>query len=94
MFWKDFEKIRKNIIIFSNKLESKFKKSIRDKIKTLRENPYAYQRIENSNILRRFFIDKYVIIYRVNRNYITILRILPQKSNYKTENLDILKLKF
>lgn len=94
MFWKDFEKIRKNIIIFSNKLESKFKKSIRDKIKTLRENPYAYQRIENSNILRRFFIDKYVIIYRVNKNYIIILRILPQKSNYKRKNLDILKLKF
>lgn len=94
MFWKDFEKIHKNIIIFSNKLESKFKKSIRNKIKILRENPYAYQRIENSNILRRFFIDKYDIIYRVDKNYIAILRILPQKSNYKKENLDILKLKF
>lgn len=94
MFWRDFEKIRKNIIIFSNKLESKFKKSIRNKIKTLRENPYAYQRIENSNRLRRFFIDKYVIIYRVNKNYITIWRILPQKSNYKRKKSDILKLEF
>lgn len=53
-----------------------------------------YQCMENSNRLRRFFIDKYVIIYRVEQKNIFILRILPQKSNYKRKNSDILKLKF
>lgn len=94
MFWKDFKKIRQNIIIFSKGTESKLKKQYKIKIKTLIQNPYCYQRIEQSNELRRFFVDKYVIIYRVEQNNIFILRILPQKSNYKTENLDILKLKF
>lgn len=58
------------------------------------ENPYLYQRMENSKILRRLFIEKYVIIYKVKENYVIILRILPQKSNYKKESSDILKFKF
>lgn len=53
-----------------------------------------YQKMENDNTLRRFFIDKYVIIYEVESDNINVLRILPQKSNYKRKNLDILKLKF
>lgn len=94
MFWKDFKKIRKNIIIFSKESETKFRKQYKSKIKTLIQNPYCYQRMEQNDKLRRFFIDKYVIIYRVLKNNIFILRILPQKSNYKRKNLDILKLKF
>lgn len=67
MFWKDFKKIRENIIIFSKGTESKLKKQYKIKIKTLIQNPYCYQRMEQSNELRRFFIDKYVIIYRVEQ---------------------------
>ncbi len=94
MFWKDFKEIRENIIIFSKGTESKLKKQYKIKIETLIQNPYYYQRMEQSNELRRFFIDKYVIIYRVEQKSIFILRILPQKSNYKRKNPDILKLKF
>lgn len=64
------------------------------KVKFLEENPYIYQCIEGNNELRRFFIDKYVVIYKIEGSNVIILRMLPQRSNYKRKNLNILKLKF
>lgn len=64
------------------------------KVIFLEENPYMYQYIEENNELRRFFIDKYTVIYKIEENKVFILRVLPQKSNYKKENLDIIKFKF
>lgn len=64
------------------------------KVELLEENPYIYQCVEGNNELRRFFINKYVVIYKIKASNVFILWMLPQKSNYKKENLDILKLKF
>ena len=44
-----------------------------------------YQEIEKSIINRRFFIQKYVVIYEVREKYIIIKRILPQKINYNSK---------
>ena len=41
--------------------------------------------IEEDKNLRRFFIQKYVVIYEIEKNYIVIRRILAQKSNYNSK---------
>lgn len=81
-------------MIFSIKSAKGINVNLDKKVELLEENPYIYQCIEGNNKLRRFFIDKYVVIYKIEENNIFILRMLPQKSNYKRKNLDILKLKF
>lgn len=78
----------------SEKSADVFQDKLIKKLILLENSPYMYQSMEYNNMLRRFFIDKYVIIYRVEKNSIFILRILPQKSNYKKEKLDIIKFKF
>ncbi len=78
----------------SEKSADVFQDKLIKKLILLENSPYMYQSMEYNNMLRRFFVDKYVIIYRVEKNSIFILRILPQKSNYKKEKLDIIKFKF
>jgi mRNA-degrading endonuclease RelE of RelBE toxin-antitoxin system len=46
-----------------------------------------YQKYENEPELRRFFIQNYVIIYKIEKNYILLIRILPSKSNYIQEGI-------
>lgn len=52
------------------------------KVILLQENPRLYQRTELNEKIRRFFVQKYVIFYIIEKNEIEILRILHQKSNY------------
>ena len=51
-----------------------------------------YQNMGESYMFRRFFIQKYVIIYRIKENIIWFERILPSNSNYNQK--DIYKIKF
>ena len=37
--------------------------------------------------LRRFFIQNYVIIYKIEINQVILFRILPSKSNYIQEEI-------
>lgn len=46
-----------------------------------------YQKIENEDELRRFFIQSYVIVYKIKENEIRMFRILPSKSNYIQEGI-------
>lgn len=46
-----------------------------------------YQSFENELEFKRFFIQNYVIIYKVEKNYILLIRILPSKSNYIQEGI-------
>lgn len=78
----------------SEKSADVFQDKLIKKLILLENSPYMYQSMEYNNMLRRFFVDKYVIIYRVEKNSIFILRILPQKSNYKKRKLNIIKFKF
>ena len=46
-----------------------------------------FQKLENEKELRRFFIQKYVIIYKSEEDIIKLIRILPIKSNYIQEEI-------
>ena len=50
-----------------------------------------YQNIEGSCKFRRFFIQKYVVIYRIKENVIWFERILPSKSNYNQKEINQIK---
>ncbi len=91
---KDIKKIHKNLIIFSINSAKNIESKLDKKVIFLEENPYMYQYIEENNKLRRFFIDKYTVIYKIEKNKVFILKVSPKKSNYKKENSDILKFKF
>ena len=65
----------------------KLKIELTKKLKLLSENPFMYQKIEKSKANRRFFIQKYVIIYEIREKYIIIKRILPQKKNYNSKTI-------
>lgn len=43
------------------------------KVELLEENPYIYQCVEGNNELRRFFINKYVVIYKIKASNVFIL---------------------
>lgn len=82
MFWKDIKKIRKSLnYLYKNSYE-KFRNEMEQKLILLQENPYLYQYLDNNKTKRRFFIQKYIVIYNVKKDKIKILRILFQKSNY------------
>lgn len=82
MYREDIKKIRKSVNLFYQSSYEKIKNEIHKKLILLKENPQLYQRTELDKQIRRFFIQKYVIFYRIVNNEIELLRILPQKSNY------------
>lgn len=82
MFRKDIKKIRKSLDYSYKNSYEKLKSEMKKKMILLQENPYLYQCLDNNETKRRFFIQKYIIIYNVKNNKIKILRILFQKSNY------------
>ena len=50
-----------------------------------------FQAMEEDNSIRRFFIHKYVIFYKVKNNIIEFERILPSKSNYNQKEINQIK---
>ncbi len=82
MFRKDIKKIRKSLDYSYKNSYEKLKNEMRSKLNFLKENPYLYQCLDDNETKRRFFIQKYIVIYNVKNNKIKILRILFQKSNY------------
>lgn len=82
MFRKDIKKIRKSLNSLYISSYEKFKNEIQKKKILIQENPQLYQRTELNKEIRRFFVQKYVIFYRIEKNDIELLRILHQKSNY------------
>ena len=82
MFRKDIKEIRKSVkSLYINSYE-KLKHEMHKKLILLKENPQLYQRTEINKEIRRFFIHKYVIFYRIKQDNIELIRILHQKSNY------------
>lgn len=82
MFRKDIQKIRKSINLLYQSSYEKIKREIQRKLILLKENPQLYQKTELNKEIRRFFIQKYVVFYKIEKDEIELLRILHQKSNY------------
>lgn len=87
MYRKDIEKIRKSINLLYKSSYEKLKREMHKKLILLKENPQLYQRTELDKQIRRFFIQKYVIFYKFEKNEIELLRILHQKSNYNQKRI-------
>lgn len=87
MYRKDIKKIRKSLKSLYISSYEKIKNEIYKKLILLKENPQLYQRTEINKEIRRFFIQKYVIFYRIEKNEIELLRILHQKSNYNQKKI-------
>lgn len=65
----------------------KIDKELKEYLQRFKLFPYMFQRLESEKELRRFFIQKFVIIYKVVQNEIILIRILPGKSNYIQEGI-------
>lgn len=63
------------------------KDELRKKLTFILENPYLYQALEVNSNLRRFFIQKYVVFYKIKGKSITVMRILYQKSDYNQRQI-------
>lgn len=87
MFWKDIEKICKNSRGLTKNAYKRLEEELGSKRTLIEENPYLYQSLELNKQIRRFFIQKYVIFYRIKGKNITIIRILPQKANYHQKGI-------
>lgn len=64
----------------------KIKKEIREKYYNLNNMPRMYPRLyyekNTESDYRKILIEKYIIIYKIQKNQITILRIVSEKENY------------
>ncbi len=62
----------------------KFCEKIEKEIETIRNSPYIYQKIVDTNCIevRKVRIKKYLLFYKINDDKISILRILPEKMDY------------
>lgn len=87
MYRQDIKKIRKSLKSLYISSYEKIKNEIHKKLILLKENPQLYQRTELDKQIRRFFIQKYVIFYRIEKNEIELLRILHQKLNYNQKKI-------
>lgn len=87
MYRKDIKKIRKSINSLYQSSYERLKNEMCKKLILLKENPQLYQRTELDKQIRRFFIQKYVIFYRIEKDEIELLRILHQKSNYNQKKI-------
>lgn len=67
MYRQDIKKIRKNLKLLYISSYEKIKNEIHKKLILLKENPQLYQRTELDKQIRRFFIQKYVIFYRIEK---------------------------
>lgn len=92
MFWKDIKKIRKGIKGIAKTNYQKLEELERKKM-FLEENPYLYQSFETNPNIRRFFVQKYVVFYKVEGKNIRVIRILSQKANYNQRVIDKTKSK-
>lgn len=84
MFWKDVEKIHKNLKV-SSKSYKRLRKEFFNKITLIKENPYIYQKNSEDGKDRRMILYQYIIFYRIEYQNIFILRIVSQKMNYNLE---------
>ena len=82
--FEDLEQYIKSTSKYSISLAQKIKEEFYSKIPNLQQYPRMYQTIKiiNSKEIRKIVIKKYVILYSIDENYINILNIYPQKSNY------------
>lgn len=87
MFWKDFQKIYKGLIKLSKSSYVSLISEYIFKIDLIRQNPYLYQCTELNKNNRRFIIQKYIVFYKIEKNSIIILRMLPQKINYNQKRI-------
>lgn len=93
MFWKDIKKIRKGIKGITKTNYQKLEEELERKKMFLEENPYLYQSFETNPNIRRFFVQKYVVFYKVEERNIRVIRILFQKANYNQRVIDKTKSK-
>lgn len=87
MFWKDFKKICKGLDKLYENSSKKLQDEFDEKVALVKENPYLYQSINKNEEDRRFIIQKYIVIYKIEYNKVIILRMLPQKVNYNQKGI-------
>lgn len=79
----DFKTIGK---FLSERSKNKLIKEINIRFQNLKQMPKIYQRIyyekSTDTDYRRIVHRKYIIIYKIQKNQITILRIVSEKENY------------
>lgn len=93
MYRKDIKKIYKSIGKLAKNSNKKLKDELRKKLMLIEENPYLYQSFETNPNIRRFFVQKYVVFYKVEEKNIRVIRILSQKANYNQKGIDKTKSK-
>lgn len=93
MYRKDIKKIYKSIGKLAKNANKKLKDELRKKLILIEENPYLYQSFETNPNIRRFFVQKYVVFYKVEGKNIRVIRILFQKANYNQRVIDKTKSK-
>ena len=81
-FNRDLKEVYKSLSEIKKGSYRIFKKKLNIQLERLKLFPYMYQKVENELEFRRFFIQNYVIIYKIDKNYILLFRVLPSKSNY------------
>lgn len=87
---EDLNYITENISKVSILMSKKIKEDFYLKISFLQEYPKMYQIIKTINKIkiRKIIIQKFIILYFINKKQIYVLNIYPQKSNY----IDLIKI--
>lgn len=79
----DFDRIKKYM---SEHMANQFIKELNMKFKILKQMPKLYQRLyyekKTCTDYRRIVHKKYIVIYKIHNNQITILRIVSERENY------------
>mgnify|MGYP004639692719 FL=1 len=87
---EDLNYITENISKVSIFMSKKIKEDFYLKISFLQEYPKMYQIVKTINKIkiRKIIIQKFIILYFINKKQIYVLNIYPQKSNY----IDLIKI--
>ena len=87
---EDLNYIAENISKVSILMSKKIKEDFYLKISFLQEYPKMYQIVKTINKIkiRKIIIQKFIILYFINKKQIYVLNIHPQKSNY----IDLIKI--
>ncbi|MBP3256188.1 MAG: type II toxin-antitoxin system RelE/ParE family toxin [Clostridia bacterium] len=86
-FRQNLKEVHKSLNEYYDGSYGRFDKRLNKNLERLKLFPHKFQTMENEKEFRRFFIQNYVIIYKVEINQIILFRILPNKSNYIQEGI-------
>lgn len=84
---KRFQNKMKKIYKQNYYLQKDFSDKVFGKIENLKIFPFMYPIISQKRRIRKVFIQNYIVLYRIESEYIKIINIIPQKSNYSNKIL-------